>query len=278
MRKRRTSLRAGSSYKTLFKELFSPTRAPAAEADADGQKLPHAARFNAPSRDCLAPARLLALFELPEYLVAVHKVIRVFKFKSFNMRFLPIIFSILAPLAAAIEITNPLSNTPVAAGQDVKVTWNFVDTDPHTLSLYLVNFVEYPPTYVPLAIDVKTHKAHHEVHVPCDTMPAHGYQINAINGTNVYVIYAQSEHFKVSEHREKGDCGHDDRQDDDKREDGKPDDDKRDGDKHGDGNPDGRKDDDKRDDENRGDGRKDDGKRSDGRQGDGGRAGFRRRL
>ncbi|KMP03448.1 hypothetical protein CISG_03964 [Coccidioides immitis RMSCC 3703] len=236
--------------------------------------------FNAPSRDCPAPARLLALFELPESLVAVHKVIRVFKFKSFNMRFLPIIFSVLAPLAAAIEITNPESNTPVAAGQDVKVTWTFVDTDPHTLSLYLVNFVEYPPTYVPLAIDVKTHKAHHEVHVPCDTMPAHGYQINAINGTNVYVIYAQSEHFKVSEHRGKGDCGHDDRQDDDKREDGKPDDDKRDGDKHGDGNPDGRKDDDKRndgkqghekpdgrqhddkqDDENRGGGRKDDGSR-----------------
>ncbi|EEP79213.1 predicted protein [Uncinocarpus reesii 1704] len=130
------------------------------------------------------------------------------------MRFLPILACVLAPLAAALEITHPEGKSHIMAGEDLKVTWTFVDTDPHFLSLYLVNFVEYPPTYVPLAIDVKTHKAHHEVHIPCDTHPAHGYQINAINGTNVYVIYAQSEHFKIKKHHGKEECGHDDKRDD----------------------------------------------------------------
>ncbi|WEW56314.1 hypothetical protein PRK78_001757 [Emydomyces testavorans] len=125
------------------------------------------------------------------------------------MRFLPILASILAPLAAAIEITHPNDKTQVAAGDDLKVTWTFVDTDPQTMSLYLVNFVEYPPIYVPLAIDVKTHKANTEVHIPCDILPTEGYQINAINGTNVYVIYAQSAHFRISEPRKGRECVHD---------------------------------------------------------------------
>ncbi|KAI1908202.1 hypothetical protein LOZ12_004840 [Ophidiomyces ophidiicola] len=126
------------------------------------------------------------------------------------MRFLPLLVSVLTPLVAALQVTHPNERSQVVAGDDLKATWTFSDMDPPRLSLYLVNFVEYPPTYIPLAIDVRTRRAQFNVHLPCDTLPAAGYQINAVNGTNVYVIYAQSEHFKISPNMKKEDCFHDD--------------------------------------------------------------------
>ncbi|KAJ5153574.1 uncharacterized protein N7500_009013 [Penicillium coprophilum] len=109
---------------------------------------------------------------------------------------IPLIVS-LASLVAAIEITNPAANTTYAAGSTVNVEWTSVDTDPSHFSLYLWNFVSWPPSYVPLAIDVPTSDLSYSVQIPCDTIPDWGYQISGINGTNVYIIYAQGEKFTV---------------------------------------------------------------------------------
>jgi len=111
---------------------------------------------------------------------------------------LPLLGLFCASVASAIQITAPAANTTVAAGSTTLIQWSTVDTDPSTFSIYLVNFVDWPPSYVPLALDVPTSHESFAVQIPCDTRPSWGYQINAINGTNVYVIYAQSGKFAVS--------------------------------------------------------------------------------
>lgn len=108
------------------------------------------------------------------------------------------LLSIFSSLVAAINITHPVANSTLAAGGSSKIAWTHVDTDPESLSLYLVNFVNWPPSYVPLAFDEAVADGSANVHIPCDTPPSWGYQINAINGTNVYVIYAQSAKFFIS--------------------------------------------------------------------------------
>ncbi|RDH27997.1 extracellular proline-serine rich protein [Aspergillus welwitschiae] len=111
---------------------------------------------------------------------------------------IPFILS-LGSLAAAISITEPTLNSTYAAGSTITVNWTTVDTDPTTFSLYLWNFVYWPPSYVPLALDIPTSDLSYPVQIPCDTDPEWGYQISGINGTNVYIIYAQSEKFFVSD-------------------------------------------------------------------------------
>lgn len=111
------------------------------------------------------------------------------------MRLLSLLF---ASMASAIQILAPSANSTHRAGEPAVVQWSSVDTDPETFSIYLVNFVNWPPSYVPLALDVPTAAHSASVDIPCDTNPSWGYQINAINGTNVYVIYAQSGKFAVS--------------------------------------------------------------------------------
>ncbi|RHZ62010.1 GPI anchored serine-threonine rich family protein [Aspergillus thermomutatus] len=111
---------------------------------------------------------------------------------------IPLIVS-LGSLAAAINITSPAANSTYAAGSTVTVEWTSVDTDPTNFSLYLWNFVSWPPTYVPLAVDIPTSDLSYPVQIPCDTNPEWGYQISGINGTNVYIIYAQGDKFTVSE-------------------------------------------------------------------------------
>lgn len=114
------------------------------------------------------------------------------------MRFvIPLIVS-LGSLVNAIQITSPAANSTYAAGSTITVEWTTVDTDPTNFSLYLWNFVSWPPSYVPLAMNVPTSDLFHSVQIPCDTNPEWGYQITAINGTNVYVIYAQGDKFTVS--------------------------------------------------------------------------------
>ncbi|OOF90707.1 hypothetical protein ASPCADRAFT_211879 [Aspergillus carbonarius ITEM 5010] len=110
----------------------------------------------------------------------------------------PLVFA-LASLASAISITQPGLNASYPAGSTILVNWTTVDTDPTYFSLYLWNFVYWPPTYVPLAIDIPTADRAYPVQIPCDTAPEWGYQISGINGTNVYIIYAQSEKFTVSD-------------------------------------------------------------------------------
>ncbi|KAJ5935087.1 hypothetical protein N7466_004634 [Penicillium verhagenii] len=111
---------------------------------------------------------------------------------------IPLVVS-LASLAAAIDITSPAANSTYAAGSTVNVEWTSVDTDPTNFSLYLWNFVSWPPSYVPLALDVPTSDLSYSVQIPCDTNPDWGYQISGINGTNVYIIYAQGDKFTVSD-------------------------------------------------------------------------------
>ncbi|KAL1851952.1 hypothetical protein Plec18167_007546 [Paecilomyces lecythidis] len=114
------------------------------------------------------------------------------------MRMFLSLLGLCATMASAIQITAPYGNSTVAAGSKTLVQWSSVDTDPSNFGIYLVNFVNWPPSYVPLALDVPTEDGSYSVQIPCDTPASWGYQINAINGTNVYVIYAQSNKFSVS--------------------------------------------------------------------------------
>lgn len=109
-----------------------------------------------------------------------------------------ILIPLLASVAQAILITSPALNSTVAKGSTIDLTWTHVDTDPSTFGLLLVNFVTWPPSYVQLAADVPTAADHASVAIPCDTASSYGFQLNAINGTNVYVIYAQSPRFTVA--------------------------------------------------------------------------------
>lgn len=111
---------------------------------------------------------------------------------------IPLILS-LGSLVAAIQITSPAANSTYAAGSTITVEWTSVDTDPANFSLYLWNFVSWPPSYVPLATDIPTSDLSYSVQIPCDTNPEWGYQISGINGTNVYIIYAQGDKFTVSD-------------------------------------------------------------------------------
>ncbi|KAL9109401.1 MAG: hypothetical protein Q9227_005908 [Pyrenula ochraceoflavens] len=104
----------------------------------------------------------------------------------------------LLPLSSAIKITAPAENSTVAAGGTLPLSWSTVDTDPSSFSFYLVNFVDWPPSLVGLAYNVDTTSGSASVQIPCNTNPSYGYQLNAINGTNTYVIYAQSPKFSIS--------------------------------------------------------------------------------
>ncbi|TLD18468.1 hypothetical protein PspLS_10345 [Pyricularia sp. CBS 133598] len=104
-----------------------------------------------------------------------------------------------AGIASAIQFTSPVANATVARGEAKhEVSWSSVDTDPERFSIYLVNFVNWPPYYKQLASDVETAAGAAEIRIPCDLDVSGGYQINAINGTNVYVIYAQTPKFSIA--------------------------------------------------------------------------------
>ncbi|KAK1757809.1 Ser-Thr-rich glycosyl-phosphatidyl-inositol-anchored membrane family-domain-containing protein [Echria macrotheca] len=102
-----------------------------------------------------------------------------------------------ASLASAVQFTSPTANSTLTKGDEFELSWSTVDTDPTTFSIYLVNFVNWPPLYTPLAFNVETAAGAASVKVPCSVDNSWGYQLNAINGTNVYVIYAQTPKFYV---------------------------------------------------------------------------------
>ncbi|KAK4156165.1 Ser-Thr-rich glycosyl-phosphatidyl-inositol-anchored membrane family-domain-containing protein [Chaetomidium leptoderma] len=107
------------------------------------------------------------------------------------------LFALAAPLVSAIQFTTPATNSTLKKGETVSVKWGSVDTDPTTFSLFLVNFVDWPPFYTQVASDVQTSDGEYEVTVPCDVNTSWGYQFNAINGTNVFIIHAQTSKFSV---------------------------------------------------------------------------------
>ena len=92
------------------------------------------------------------------------------------MRFFSL-FALAAPLVAAIEFTDPSANSTLAKGSTYDLKWSTVDTDPGVFSVYLVNFVNWPPLYTPLAYDVETSSGELEVTIPCDVDTSYGYQL-----------------------------------------------------------------------------------------------------
>lgn len=109
------------------------------------------------------------------------------------------LLALAAPLVSAIKFTSPSSGSILKKGSTYNVEWNSVDTDPSVFSIFLVNFVNWPPFYTQLASDVKTSAGEYKVTVPCDVSSSLGFQFNAINGTNVYVIHAQTSRFSIAD-------------------------------------------------------------------------------
>lgn len=94
------------------------------------------------------------------------------------MRFTSALLALAVPLAvSAIELTSPLANSTITKGSNYELTWTSVDTDPSTFSVYLVNFVDWPPFYTMLATDIKTADGAASVRVPCSIANASGYQL-----------------------------------------------------------------------------------------------------
>ncbi|KAK1998004.1 extracellular proline-serine rich protein [Colletotrichum falcatum] len=114
------------------------------------------------------------------------------------MRFFTAALALAAPLVSAIDFSSPTVNSTIAKGSKYELTWNTVDTDPSTFSVFLVNFVNWPPFYTLLAENIETSAGAASIDVPCSVQNSYGYQFNAINGTNVYVIYAQTPKFSIS--------------------------------------------------------------------------------
>lgn len=115
-------------------------------------------------------------------------------------------FSTIASLVACVsayQVLTPTANSTVAKGSTVNVKFSTVDTDASTFSVYLVNFAtgHFPPTVLSLAQDVAQDAGSVNVRIPCSVSSDSGYQLNFINGTNTYVIYAQSADFTLT-----GDC------------------------------------------------------------------------
>ncbi|KAJ9149799.1 hypothetical protein NKR23_g4098 [Pleurostoma richardsiae] len=110
---------------------------------------------------------------------------------------LPLLLAV--PLVAGIEFTSPAGGDSFVQGGEVTVEWTSVDTDPTIFSLYLWNFANFPPFYEPLVFDIDTVDGLTTVTLPCDVVASGGYQFSAINGTNVYVIYAQTGIFTITE-------------------------------------------------------------------------------
>lgn len=118
------------------------------------------------------------------------------------MQFLSIL-TLFAASASAFKVLTPALNSTVSKGSNVDVKWSSVDTDASTFSIYLVNFqtAHWPPTVLSLAQNVPHDLGSLSVRIPCDVSSDYGWQLNFINGTNTYVIYAQSPVFTLT-----GDC------------------------------------------------------------------------
>lgn len=104
----------------------------------------------------------------------------------------------LPSLVQGIAFTSPTSSDVVTKGSDITATWTSVDTDPTIFSLYVWNFVNWPPYYEALAYGVDTSAGEVTVRIPCHISNGEGWQLTAINDTNVYVLYAQSAEFNVT--------------------------------------------------------------------------------
>lgn len=95
------------------------------------------------------------------------------------MRFSTIL-ALAAPLAgmvSGLNFSSPAVNSTLTKGATFNLTWSHVDTDPTTFSIYLVNFVDWPPFYTPVAFGVNTTSNSTQVQVPCNITSSYGFQL-----------------------------------------------------------------------------------------------------
>lgn len=105
---------------------------------------------------------------------------------------------LLPSLVRGIAFTSPAASDVLTKGSEVTARWTTVDTDPSVFSLYIWNFAAWPPYYEGLAYGVDTAAGEVTVRVPCHIDGGEGWQFTAINDTNVYVLYAQTDAFNVT--------------------------------------------------------------------------------
>lgn len=105
---------------------------------------------------------------------------------------------VLPTLVQGIAFTSPTASDVITKGSDITATWTSVDTDPTVFSLYLWNFVDWPPYYEALAYGIDTTAGEVTVRIPCHINNGEGWQLTAINNTNVYVLYAQTSDFNIT--------------------------------------------------------------------------------
>ena len=108
--------------------------------------------------------------------LAAVALLSVRRHRNNKMRFLSL-FALAAPLVSAIQFQEPYANSTLKKGETYSVKWSSVDTDPTVFSIFLVNFVDWPPFYTQIASDVPTSEGEHEVTVPCDVNSSWGFQL-----------------------------------------------------------------------------------------------------
>lgn len=108
--------------------------------------------------------------------LAAVTLLSVRRHRNNKMRVLSL-FALAAPLVSAIQFQEPYANSTLKKGETYSVKWSSVDTDPTVFSIYLVNFVDWPPFYTQVASDVPTSEGEHEVTVPCDVNSSWGFQL-----------------------------------------------------------------------------------------------------
>lgn len=109
-----------------------------------------------------------------------------------HFAFRPLIVAALAvsfPLSQAIRFSYPESadnaysvDLSFRKGDTVNVTWDSVPTDPNKFSLYLWEFVTYPPAYELVAYNVDTATGSATFKVPCHIKPSSNWQLCVHNG------------------------------------------------------------------------------------------------
>lgn len=98
--------------------------------------------------------------------------------------FLVTSIAILSPVAQAIRFSYPTSadnahhvDLSFFKGDTVNVTWDTVSTDPKKFSLYLWEFVAYPPAYELVAYNVDTETQQATFQVPCHIKSSSAWQL-----------------------------------------------------------------------------------------------------
>ncbi|ORY83614.1 hypothetical protein BCR37DRAFT_272795 [Protomyces lactucae-debilis] len=115
------------------------------------------------------------------------------------MQFLTTLATLVAA-ASAYQVLTPALNSTVAKGSTIDVRYSSVVSDADFFSVYLTNFQtsHWPPTVLSLAQNVRRDAGVVSVRIPCDLTSDYGWTLNFVNGTNTYVIYAQSPVFTLT--------------------------------------------------------------------------------